>query len=413
MLKDFIRSHVSSISRKPASPPPPRIATLALTIEDVARNSPAWAIGVRVGDLLLDVNNGPATRLDFDRLASVEEDYEYRFYLFERGELVRATCTGIPLGAEYRKTDEAIIDSADNPNFDQTELVSLWESQNWDGLLKAATTVVERAGKGLTSKLAKLARGKYQPTPAELLRAAAQFELGRANKAMPVFEAFIAEEYKWTLDYRGIGEFYRAKDLIFDGYEDEGIELMEQAFGHFDCDRFADELEKLTGDRPRKEDEWAGAEFPVSYVYPELEVRRRRDVDLEKTLERMEPHQLLIICNLATYRGNGPYNEFMYRYWRIAKFMRHAIYGLHVLTAVPERPPNREYFFTAEDFLREQSLPFRVAYEEDDEVTETLAPRVAPFFLLVNSSGTIVRSGGLSEAELWTSIVQQMKSAAG
>ena len=122
--------------------------------------------------------------------------------------------------------------------------------------------------------------------------------------------------------------------------------------------------------------------------------------------DRLDAGQVLIVCLLATYRGNGPYNDFMDRHLGFARHFGEFVSGLHVVTQASERPADRDYWFTNEDEALAQNLPVEILHDADGEVTHAVEPTGSPFVVALARDGTVLTEGALEQVELWDALAK-------
>jgi hypothetical protein len=126
-------------------------------------------------------------------------------------------------------------------------------------------------------------------------------------------------------------------------------------------------------------------------------------VSLDSTLARLGPGQLLAVCLLASYRGNGPYDDFMRRYLHYATWFSRFLPGLHVVTMEKERYPDRPHYFEAEDEVRGASLPLELLLE-DGQLSATVRQTGSPFIVLLDRSRRVRYEGELASVDLWDTL---------
>src|SRR6185295_5781571 len=115
------------------------------------------------------------------------------------------------------------------------------------------------------------------------------------------------------------------------------------------------------------------------------------------------PGELFAVCLLATYRGNGPYNDFMMRYLNFARWFAPFLKGLHVVTMERERPKDRPHYLRGEDAVVEAGLPLERLLE-DGELTAVVEQAGSPFVVLLDRDKCVLAEGELSSVELLSSV---------
>ena len=114
-----------------------------------------------------------------------------------------------------------------------------------------------------------------------------------------------------------------------------------------------------------------------------------------------------MLCLLATYRANGPYNDFMKQYRRLASQFRGTIVGLHVITLEPETNTFAGQWIGAEKTVIGDQLPCELLYDANGEATWPLEPSHSPTIFVIGPTGTIVQHAHiLDDVALWQAIEQ-------
>jgi hypothetical protein len=195
----------------------------------------------------------------------------------------------------------------------------------------------------------------------------------------------------------------RLRQLFHQEEEESGLEALHTAFEYNRSPRIADAIAKVTGTRPPLEKpRLVGETFPVSYRLPRAEARAEA-LSLADAVGRLGPGEFFAVCLLASYRGNGPYNDLMLRYENYATWFGRFLRGLHVVTMNPERKAGYEHYFKGEDAVRAAGLPFELLLE-DGAVSEAIGQDRSPFVMLVDREARIRSEGALSSVDLWNAI---------
>jgi hypothetical protein len=120
--------------------------------------------------------------------------------------------------------------------------------------------------------------------------------------------------------------------------------------------------------------------------------------------------EVLGVCLLANYRGNGPYNDFMWRYHNSATWFPRFLRGLHVLTLEPERHPDRPQYFHGEDQVRADGLPLEMLLE-DGHVTAAVQQTTSPLVVLLDRHRRVRYEGDLGSVDLWNTLASMSAPA--
>jgi hypothetical protein len=389
-MDEFIRAQVKSVLRT-QNVPLPRPAG-CLIVKKLAPRSVAAHLGVAGKDLLAFVDGTPAGRLDPDLYNRPAEQRTYTFYSRPRHEMVEAVVTGIEVGALLAPTLDALKARFDPGKADYRSLEALWEARDWATLEALATRCLQ-------------ADKAYRRTPAFLFLGAALHEQKRWAEAVPVVDEYLRDTASsWTMNFAGIALLYTGLERLRLNDKARGVAALQSAWGQYQHARIADALQAGTGSRPTEDPpRWVGKVFPVDYALPRLEAGPGT-VALTEAASRLQPGQLLGVCLLASYRGNGPYNDLMARYRNYATYFGRYLAGFHVLTMQRERPADRSWYFENEDQVRASGLPLDVLLDADGKVTLAVEPGCSPFVLLVDRDRRVACEGELDSVQLWNTL---------
>ena len=109
------------------------------------------------------------------------------------------------------------------------------------------------------------------------------------------------------------------------------------------------------------------------------------------------------MCLLASYRGNGPYEDFMRRYLHFARWFSRFLPGLHVVTMEKERYVDRPHYFRAEDEVRAASLPMELLLE-DGGLSAAVGQTGSPFIVLLDRARRVRYEGELTSVDMWDTL---------
>jgi hypothetical protein len=388
-MDEFIRAQVRELKRTP-NVRLPRPAECMIVTKLAPRSLAAHA-GVGVKDLLVSLDGQPAASLAPQTCALPAPEHRWVFYSRPRHELIELRATGIEPGVELQHTTDAIKERYQPGKSSPAELEALWEARDWAALEKLSAATLA-------------AYGRDRDTPALLFRGAALFETGRRAEGAKLVDEYVTSYAPhWTMNFTGIGYYYQALGRLERGEREAGLGLLNKAFEYDRCPRLADAVEKHAGTRPPLEDpRWLGREFPARYRLPRLEARDQL-VGLDLALAAIGEGEVLGVCLLANYRGNGPYDDFMRRYHNYATWFSRFFRGLHVLTVEPERYPDRPQYFRGEDQVRADRLPLELLLE-DGLVTAAVQQTTSPFVVLLDRQRRVRYEGELASIDLWNTM---------
>jgi hypothetical protein len=388
-MEDFIRAQVKELTRTP-NVRMPRPAQ-CLIVSKVAPRSVAAHAGVAVKDFLVSLDGVPAVEAGARTFLSRAAERRWVFYSRARHEQIDLLATGIEPGVDLELTVDAVKQLYNPKDSSPVELEALWTGREWKALQDCATRTLA-------------AYPGNRDRPALVFQGAALYEQGRKGDGLALVNEYVDHfAPHWTMNFTGIGYYYQALGYLEAGQKERATSLLLTAFEYNRCPRLAEAVEKHTGERlPLEEAVWIDRPFPVAYDLPRLDAQSER-VRLQDALDALGPHEGLLVCLLASYRGNGPYNEFMLRYHNFATWFGAYLKGLHVITMEPERPKERPYYFRAEDAIREAGLPLELLLE-DGSLALALELTKSPFILLLDRDRRIRHEGDMSGVDVWNAL---------
>jgi hypothetical protein len=391
-VDELIRANLRSLKRE-KSPGTPDVSK-CLEVTRVARSSIAAHAGIVPGDLLDSVGGRPAAEQKFPVYLFGLSERRYQFYSPSTGERVRLETTAAEIGIDVRPSLAAITASyTESP--DPGLLVLLWEAGKWNMLEKLAATSVPKKGFFRSSKA--------RNTPALVLLGAALCELGRLKEGLALVHEYQERfERYWTVDYMAIARTYAARERLAARKEMEAIETLAKAFELTPFPRIADQIEKLTGNRPEKPAGFLGHRLPIDYDLPRLDGAAR--ATLAGAVSSLSPGQLLLLVVLAGYRGNGPYDMLMRRWGSYAAHFKERLPACHVVTEKTQREAERPDWYKSEDGVRQRGLPLTLLFDRDGTVARTLQPRGSPAAWFVDRTRVVRYEGELDDVGIWDAL---------
>jgi hypothetical protein len=385
-LQTFINSQVRRLTRTPNVRMPKPSQCLMVT--ELANPSLASHAGVGLKDFLVSLDSVSAAEISPSTYVSRARIHEWCFYSRPRHELITLEATGIEPGVTLKPTLDLLRERYDPKSSSPKDLEILWEARDFKTLEDL-------------SKKTLAVRERDHPSLAYL--GAALYETGRKAEGIALVEEFVTHfAPHWTMNFTGVAYSYLALDLLAKGDQDAGIGMLQTAFEYFSCPRIADLVLKHTGVRPPLETPlWLGRVFP-DYSLPRLD-RGGAAVSLAAALDELGERQLLAVCLLANYRGNGPYNEFMLRYHNFATWFAPFLKGLHVITMEAKRPEERGHYFKGEDAILAGKLPLDLLLESGS-LSEQVQQKGSPFVVLLDRGGVARCEGELDSVALWKTL---------
>jgi hypothetical protein len=384
----FIRAQIHELKRTPNVRMPRPAQCMIVT--EVAPRSLAGEAGVAVKDLLVSLDEEPGAALVPQTCLYRADAHRWVFYSRPRHERIELHATGIEPGVTLQHTPDAIKERYDPRKSSPTELEALWEARDWAALEKLSRDTLA-------------AGGEDRDTPALVLLGAALCEVGEHEEGLALVDLYQDRfSSNWTMNFHGIGYYYQALALLRGGEKERGIALLHTAFEHDRCARLADAVQKHTGTRPPLvEPRWRDRAFPVDYRLPRLD--GEVEISLGDALAALGPGEVFAVCLLASYRGNGPYDDFMRRYLNFGRWFAPFLKGLHVVTMEAERPAERPHYFRGEDLVLAAGLPLERLLE-DGEVSHAVRQTGSPFVVLLDHDWRVRAEGELSSVDLWNAL---------
>jgi hypothetical protein len=387
-LEAFVKAQVLSTQRTPSRSAPPLQRCLEVT--GVAPLSPAAHAGVAGGDLLTSLNGMSAGTLDPKLYRKRSRQRTYVFYSARTSQRTELVASGIDPGLELQPTPQAIGAGYKPDSGDPTPLLALWEARAWPPLEQLSGEVLRLRGN--------------RDTPALLLQGAALFEQARFEQGLALVIEYLRDYAShWTQDYQAVAAYYVAMKKRMDGDKAGAVELLRDAFASSPLDRLAEALASLGEPRPEPPSFWLRRKFPAPYSLASIEGAPRTH-SLAEALARLAPGRLFLVCLLDGYRANGPYNDFMWRFSEYAEHFKPFLGGLHVVTEVAERRPDRTHWFHWEDRARAAGAPFEVLLDADGSVGAALQPPGSPFVVALDRHGTVHGERELEGIGLWKAL---------
>jgi hypothetical protein len=386
LLQAFINSQVRNLTRA-ANVRMPK-PSQCLMVTDIANPSLAAHAGVGLKDFLVSLDGVTAAEISPSTYLVPASSREWCFYSRPRHELITLQATGIEPGITLQPTPDLIRERYNPKTSSPKDLEVLWEARDFRSLEDLSKKTV-------------IASGRDQPALAYL--GAALYETGRKAEGIALVAEY-ADNFAphWTMNFAGVAYSYLAQDLLAKGDENAGLAMLHTAFEYFSCPRLADLVFKHTGARPSLETPlWLGRVFPV-YSLPRIDGRAGA-VSLAASLGRLNERQLLAVCLLATYRGNGPYHEFMLRYHNFATWFAPFLTGLHVITMEPKRPEERAHYLRGEDAVLSAKLPLDLLLE-DGSLTSEVQQKGSPFVVVLDRGGVVRYEGELDSVGMWKTL---------
>lgn len=389
----------SSVEKKPLPKAPAFSKTLQ--IDRVAPGSPAANLNLKPGDKLLSVNGKAALLEDIPALLAKSNAVQYRFFLPRESAFLEAVTTGLPLGIKTSVSSDGIVEqSTSKGEFEKEGLFTLWERGDYDHIRKACAISNKRLNKkNLIGKL----MGKKKSFPiTKMMTAICDIEAGKTEAGYKDMDEYSENgAFGETSDVGAILSYYfglQAKaEKRIEVYQD----MMETAFkGYPDSAQIRDEAVKAGIDISRA-DNRIGRRVNTENSWTMLEGGHGTR-SLGQILSAMPAGQILPLCLMTAYRGNGPYNDALLPYIALQPNVSERLHPLVVVTHIAKKREDRPHWNSHEDLAKTMNCPFMVLHGSFETIIEGYSPRAAPEFFALDKSGRVVWAGSLdTDYEYW------------
>ena len=370
--------------------------TYSQQILKVARNSPAGLIGLKEGDYIVGINGHHASDIDLNEYYARATAIDYQFYSSEDNQYISISLDSVPLGVITEPSTKGIVNRYTQGSFyGWSDFEILWKRRSWDALYTASVAV---SNDDLIDRFIRLFKNNYNISAEVLFKGAALFELDEPEDGIDLISIFINKHmHQHELSNRAIAFYYAAKwaELVENKEDYEyWLEKANQCNGG-KFDRISQEVAIKNGGELSVRYHWLNKTFP--YLYKCNDINSNEVISLEETLENMKDDELLPICAMPSYRGNGPYDYAMSVYRSIYSYLSDKLKPMHVLTDVLEKRKDREWWWNNENQAIAAGVPFHILYNEEREIFDVLDNDSTPVFYFINNKGLVLYEGKLVE----------------
>ena len=191
--------------------------------------------------------------------------------------------------------------------------------------------------------------------------------------------------------------YYQARERLRAGDNENALNIYLEAYDYCSSIPIEQAIKKLGYELEEKESAWLNKPFPLLYNLPDINNRREK-IDLDDCLLSMKEGQVHLICLLASYRSNGPYDDFMQRYSVYAKYFSDVIVNLHVITSTRKSGNWQDQ----EDKAKAEKINFSVLYDKNGTLAEATEIRSIPAVFALDRHGKVIfRKRLLLQTEVW------------
>ena len=372
-----------------------------LQIDRVVPGSPAANLNLKPGDKLLSVNGKAALIEDIPALLAKSNSVQYRFFLPRESAFLEVATTGLPLGLQCSASSDGIAEQYKSKGeFEKEGLLTLWERGDYNHIREACAVSNKRLNKkNLVGKL----MGKPKTFPfTEMMLAICDIEAGKTEAGYDALGDYTAKfAYGETSDVRSVLDYYHGRNAKsekrIEGYQ----RMLESAYSSYpESQRIRNEAVKA-GVEIDRSDARVERKVNMTATWTMLEGGQGTQ-SLGDILGAMPKGQILPLCLMTAYRGNGPYNDALLPYIALQPHVSERLHPLVVLTNVPEKRKDRPHWNANEDLAKKVNCPFIVLHGSFEEIIENFSPHGSPEFFALDKSGTIVWAGSLAtDVEYW------------
>lgn len=406
----------------------------ARRVELVFDNSPAQALGVAAGWLILSVNGEKptASRIRDARLRGV---HALQFFNPENSEAWTLENSGTEQGLwphglfSLPKADEALQQSIRINRYDVQDMHNLWELGNWAEfaqLREAFESAILPGPSALFRKFRNTSRidakifssSDFASLGFLALAYLAQGDRARAQLALEAAETARGNQ-PYIPSYFALLGFVKTLCLFQEGEVAAAQRLGEEtARAYPQCHGVQRLFGTLIG-KPGAAYVHAQLNKPFAPRYELVQKdpfgiwpdgdETAPPVLLQDELDNMAEDQLLIIYALSHYRTNGPLQVELVSLAGLFAMAPERIAAIHVISSY-DQDPEESYWLTrnaVEHDVRKRNLPLKVLQDPGDSLLEDLAVSFVPAVFVLDKSGTVISTGRMADEEgYWSAMTR-------
>ena len=395
--KWFLKIHEEEGAKAPTSN--------ILQVVKVAPSSPAAELGLEAGDLFVSINGKAALKANVVDVLLKSKEVDYVFYRTRQKKRLTVKTAALPLGFRTEATSAAIVKKYKKSNhvsgFDG--IMSLWERGDYAHLRDVGKTL----GRG--GLLGKVASFVSKNPLASLIEAICEIETGDKSKGYVELDKFERDHMKfYTSDIFSLVQFYQALKLEKTDPDAFGTLMSSVMSSNQDSDRMVNLAEKhqisyvMNGQR-------VGSKYAFDWTLNALEGPTKQ-VSAATSISQLKPGQLLPVCFMVTYRGNGPYNEAMKIYHAMYPHVKDRLLPMFVMTSEHQKRPDRPHWFEAEEALIKAGVPIIVGYDPNTQFADIFLSS-APEFIALDHTGTVVWDFNLGDSYAYWDMLSRTQAA--
>ena len=358
-----------------------------LVIEKVAKDSPAESIELQAGDSLVSLNGENASSVSVPDVLINATAIDYVVYRRASESRVSFTTDALPLGLRLTPTTNNIVKSFQTTSLDTGDgLRLLWERGDYEQI----RNVCEHASSS------KKKQHKDAKAIGNLMLAICDIEAGaNKSKAYAKLEKFPVNTRGYTTSYTSLVDYYLALKARDEGIDHTFKDRMWRAMHtNHDCARIKADADaggvQYVAANPRLGKKY---DFPAAMPYLE---GGKGTTSLARIVKPMSEDQVLPICFMMTYRGNGPYNDCLKAYHSMYPHCADKMLPMVVITNEAHKEPAYPQWFEAEEALASAGIPITILLDESAMFADGYL-QSAPEFIGIKKDLTIVWDDSLHD----------------
>ena len=374
-----------------------------VVITKVARNSPAAALALAPGDVLVSVNGTPAVKADLPKILLAKGHVTYVFYRKDAGHLVEVKTAALPMGVRTEPASDDIVTRYKTQPLDQFEdALILWERGDYDHLRAICD------GSGMSKLFKKFTYATKGKDLVAFVRAICDVEAGDKTAFDTILELRKKMGHGTNGDVGRLADFYAALHHWQAGNETACcnilIPLMEDV-GQ-DSPRmtaFAKEAGlKAPGTRVGKQ-----YNYRLDMMGLEITAGGEGGANVTKWAKALPKGKVMPVCLMLTFRGNGPYNTGLHAFRMMYPHIKDRIERFVVITSVRDRNADPKSWYEAEDAAIAEGLPLVVLCDPSAAFADERIS-AAPEYIAMNQENLVTWDDSLHDDYAYWELVADL-----
>eukprot|EP01100_Stratorugosa_tubuloviscum_P004738 TRINITY_DN2197_c0_g4_i1.p1 TRINITY_DN2197_c0_g4~~TRINITY_DN2197_c0_g4_i1.p1 ORF type:complete len:518 (-),score=212.13 TRINITY_DN2197_c0_g4_i1:59-1438(-) len=216
------------------------------------------------------------------------------------------------------------------------------------------------------------------------------------------FTKYIENASNQSTKFMCLGYYYHALETERIGCSvDETLNILEKAMVLDDTNiRVRNAILQRGGEVQFYSERLNGALFPI-YNFPVLACSSRgipatagKLLNIKEALDKMFPHQVLLVCLLTSNRANEWYHLFLRRYNFFIHWFPSFFFDCHIVTSTSISSEKDALCLNLEaEILKSNSIPLKVLFDANDELNLAVEQLYVPEVFVINKKGKVIMSG--------------------